>query len=372
LSLALLPVWVPVLRRYRGGLLFAGAILLTMIGGAFLTAIAASDHQIDWSELAGNYGLLLSLIAGVGLVLWAREHMSDAHVAQWFGAGIILGVAAGAVQLEENPWKFGFSVGVTVFVLALAQRSGQRWLEIGALLLLAGVSAVTDSRSQFAILVFAAVLVAWQIRPKGRSIRRTTVSVLLGLAILGAIVFNLVQALALEGTLGQDAQLRSTEQIDSSGSLLLGGRPELAATFALFEDRPEGFGPGTVPNTADLHVAQHGMESIGYSTDNSYFARYMFGKRFEVHSVVGDLWARFGIAGLILSAVILGIIVVGLARNLAKSTASGVMVYAIILTAWNLPFSPLYSSLTILILAVGLSLPARAAPDRPSFAPVTP
>lgn len=360
LTFLLLPCWILVWRRYHAAVLFVVLALFSLASGIWLTTVAAVDHTIDWTSFAFNSGLLVSLLAGVGLILWAREYMPDAHVAQWFGVGLVLGVVpAVSGALGENLWKYGFSFGVAVVVLALAQRSGSRWMEFLALGGLAAVSAVTDSRSQFAILLFTAALVAWQMRPLGRSVRTTAVKVLLVAAVGAAIMFNIVQALLLGGFLGEAAQVRSEAQIATSGSLLVGGRPEMAASAAMFLDRPMGYGPGTIPSAHDIHVAKSGMEAIHYAPDNGYVGRYMFGQRIELHSVVADFWARFGILGIVLSAFILVLAVVMLAKLLARSQASALMIYVLGLTIWNLPFSPVYSSLPALMLAVGLSLAPR-------------
>jgi hypothetical protein len=173
---------------------------------------------------------------------------------------------------------------------------------------------------------------------------------------LGLSVFQLGQALILDGYLGAETQARSIEQLRTSGSLVLGGRPELAATFALMRDHPWGFGVGSVPTAADVQVAKEGMASIGYQPDNGYVERFMFGGHFELHSVVG----------LALVAVLLGVLVVGVVRQLAHGTASAILIFAAAQSVWNIFFAPFYSSVPFLVIAVALALvPVRdhTAPD---------
>ena len=156
--------------------------------------------------------------------------------------------------------------------------------------------------------------------------------------------------------LGEETRLRSLEQIDSSGSLLLGGRPELAATIALLQGRPWGYGAGTIPSLADVTTAKTGMAAIGYEPDNGYVENYMFGGRFELHSLFGDFWAFFGIPGIVLIVVLAVLLVRGLSVRVAHNAASAVLIYAVVRTLWNVPFGPVYSSIPLLILATGLAL----------------
>jgi hypothetical protein len=163
----------------------------------------------------------------------------------------------------------------------------------------------------------------------------------------------------VEGYLGAAAQDRSVTQINMTGSLILGGRPEMAATLALFAHDPLGFGLGIIPSPTDVTVAKTGMASINYDPNNGYVEKYMFGSQFEVHSVVGDLWALFGIPALALAAVIavwaLRAIVVGITHG----RGSALPLFLAVITLWNIFFSPLLTSVATMGLGLGLMLPKK-------------
>jgi hypothetical protein len=247
-------------------------------------------------------------------------------------------------------------VPTTVILLALAHMTGRRVIEAVVVVALTVASGFTDARSSFAILMSTALLVFWQMRPRRASRRASALRVVAGLAAIGVIVYTFVQSLILDGVLGEETKLRSLAQIDTSGSLLLGGRPELAATIALLQGRPWGYGAGAIPGLGDVTTAKTGMAAIGYEPDNGYVENYMFGGRFELHSLFGDFWAFFGIPGIALIVVIAIILVRGLSVRVAHNVASAVLIYVAVRTLWNIPFGPVYSSVPLLILATGLAL----------------
>lgn len=368
LAMALAPLWLPTVWRGIWSRRFLVLGVLAAGSGIALTVLARSTNPVNLGMGLQETGRFAGLIAGVGLVLWARRHWTDGTLAAAFGLGMILAVRPDEAVLA-NPWKFGFAAGATLLLLGLAQRSKGRLWSLVLLVALALMSALNDSRSEFGILLITAILVIWQLRP-ARSHRRSTSTVRLTVtlaAIVGAM-YNLGQALILEGALGEASRQRTLEQMELSGSVLLGGRPELGATWALMLERPLGFGAGTFLNWGELMKAKMGMATFNYDPDNGYVERYMFGQGIELHSVFGDLWARFGLLGLALCVVAVVIIARRLIRDLAALTASAVFIYLSIRVLWNVLFGPLYTVVSLMIIALALALPrpedpAQAEPD---------
>jgi hypothetical protein len=359
----LAPLWIPALRLYRGARLLLVVGLLAVGSGLWLTQSFAATHDTSLSQMVSISVGLLGILCGIGCVLWARTVLSDAQVALWFGIGLLLGVTPTSELYLTNPWKFGYSFALTLIVLALARQTGRRWLELVAVSGFTVIAAFTDARSAFAILLLTAVIVLWQMRPGHRTRTVSTAWLVLVVGFLTLVVYLIAQALILDGTLGQETQLRSDAQLQTSGSLVLGGRPEAAATAALMLHQPYGFGSGTVPSGEDISAAKSGLSRIGYDPDNNYVDIYMFGGHIELHSIVGDLWAWFGIPGLLLTVVLVAVVLRGIAGRIAGGTASAVALYVVIKLFWALPFGPVYSSSTLIILAVGLVVvPRRVLP----------
>ncbi len=373
-SVVTMPVWLGALRRYGLARSFAVLGLLTACWGILLSDMAATDHRIDSTQRLGSTVLLLGITAGIGVVLWARTVLSIATIGLCYGGGQLVDnvlIRSGG----SNAWKNHWAVPVAMVALSLVMIGGgqatRRWpAAVATLLALAAISAFSDSRSYAATFLIGALLLLWQVRP--RTISRSS-STWLAVAMMGAVsaaTYWLASKLLVAGYLGAQAQERSIAQIDQSGSLILGGRPELEATLSLMHDRPTGFGVGVVPGGHDILVAKGGLSSINYNPNNGYVEKYMLGGHIELHSLFGDLWAGWGFAGLLLLALIALVLLRGIAVTVAHNVLNPLGVFLFVWDIWNLFFSPIYSSTPTLVIGVGLAFalrpPYRSGPGEPT------
>lgn len=358
-SILLLPVWIAVLWRMRGGMAVLALGSLSVVSGVALTDFFAANHPTSDSMMQQNSFAVIGLIGGIGILVWARSLLGPWVMALWYGIGLLAGVATHGLDFD-NVWKFDLSVPVTVVVLAACMLAGRRTLEIAALLALAAVSALNDSRSAGSMLLLAAALVLWQSIGATLSGRSSTVRTLAVFGFVGVVGYSALQAFILEGWFGRAAAVRSQEQISQSGSLLLGGRPEIGASTELIATNPFGLGSGTLANGVDLFTAKTGMARLNYDPDNGYVERYMFGNGFEVHSMLGDLWLRFGLLGALFLVTMLVVVGLGTARQVAQRQAGGLMIFLAIQVFWDALFAPFFStSAATLMLAVALAFVPR-------------
>ncbi|MET1052787.1 MAG: hypothetical protein ABWX65_09130 [Mycetocola sp.] len=355
-SLLLLPLWLPALRRYQWAVPLMLLGLVTILSGAWLTDLHSATHRTSVGSVIDSGLLIIGLLSAVGVILWARELLPLWVIGSMFGTGMLITAVQTGALGGSNAWKFGIGFPVMVIILALLSRPGMRAIDTAALLILAVISVITDSRYRFASLTIAAVLILWQMLPKTSSRRTSALTTIAVFGTIALITYNLVTAVLVEGYLGEQAQARSIDQIDRSGSLIVGGRPELAASISLFADNPLGFGSGTFPTQADILVAKTGMASVGYDPNNGYVENYMFGTGFELHSVAGDMWALFGFPGLAFAIATLVIVIRSLGQTLADRAATGLLVFLCISMLWNTLFSPIYGSLSTIVLTLGLAL----------------
>ena len=97
--------------------------------------------------------------------------------------------------------------------------------------------------------------------------------------------------------------------------------------------------------------------SVSREMADGYVETYMFGDGFEVHSLLGDLWILFGVAGLLLGLAILAFTVLGMARAVSLGAASAAMLFLSIRVCWDFGFSPFPSAMDTLMLALAVVLP---------------
>ena len=356
IGVVLLPVWLSQLHRFRGARVLMLLTAMAALSGLWLTELASVDHRTTLTVTLSVTVNLLNFGMGVGILLWARTLLSGPVIGMLTGFGLLLGMPTDG-RFAENPWRFGLATPVTVLLLAAAWYTGRRWLEVATALLLAAACALTGARSPFAMLLLAAILVAWVAtsRPGTRAGARLRVVVFSSLLVLG--IYQVGQGLILDGYLGEQAQQRTEHQVEASGSLLLGARPEAGATVALMAHRPWGFGAGTAANSLDIMVAKSGMADLNYDPDNGYVENYMFGRAIVLHSTAGDLWAGFGLIGLALAGLLSFFVIRGLTGEVAGRTASALTVYLAVRSLWDLGFGPFYSAVPLLVLSIALLLP---------------
>jgi hypothetical protein len=357
-GIALAPAWLPRVRGFSGAAVFGAIVTACLASGVWLTALASTDHVTIERQVWSWAALMVGLVTTVGAVLWARTAFGDATVAVLFGIGMVAGISPSALG-AENPWKSALSVPLTVLLLGFAWMVRKRWLEVVLALLLAAVSAANDSRSHFAVLLMATAFVVWQIWFRGGHRTGSVWRAVVIIAGLAWAIYSMGQALVLDGYLGQETQTRSAAQVESAGSIILGGRPEIGATAALMAERPWGLGIGTSPTVQEILVAKAGMTQLGYDPNNGYVEHYMFGELVELHSIIGDTWALFGIPGLVLSGFLAWAMVHRASTGFAARNLSALMAVLVVRICWDLFFGPLYSALPILALAVGLALRRR-------------
>lgn len=360
-ALILSPLLIGSLRRYRLAvplILLAG---LGLISGLVLTGLSARHYRISEDQLY-SITFYIGIFVSIAVLLWARTRLRSVTIAILFGVGSLVSGVLGDGVGSDNPWKFALAVPIAIVVLGVAAATRSRAVEIMMLIMLAGASVAFDSRSYMATFLLAAILVIWQLKPARLSRRGAGAWTAVLLALAGVTVYFLGTELLVGGLLGDEAQQRTIQQLDTAGNLVLGGRPELGAFLALLAYRPIGFGFGVLLDVTGLNVAKEGMAATGYDPENGYVERFMFGSGMELHSVIGDLWATTGIAGIAMAIMIAVIAITGVVRRVAAGTASGLYLFLICWTAWNLLFSPLISATPSLILLLGLSLTSRDHP----------
>lgn len=365
-SLVVLPMTWRALAAHRWAVPISVLAILAAISGVVITESRSSEVAVSQSMMVSVSVRILLLVVVVACLLWARMVLGTRSTVLVFGVGSLLSLAVAGVNLD-NIWKFSFAVPVTLVVLSLPWIWGHRVREILCLGALAGVSAFADSRSLAAMLAIAAMVLVLD-RPSSRGAARSVGawSALLRLAIIGVTAYLVVQAAILDGVLGEGVRERTELQIEQSGSALTGGRPEMGAAVALIADRPTGYGSGALVTYDERQLGKGGMAGLGYDPDNGYVDEYMFGRGFEVHSLIGDLWLRFGLVGALLAVVVLLVVVHRAGHGIATHAISAAALFLAVRAVWDFAFSPIGSVMLYLPLTLALLLPERERATSPS------
>jgi len=354
LAVALLPVWSQHLRDLRGARVLLGLGAVALGAGMLLALASRADH--DWTRVVAT-AQAMGVIGGlgiIGIVCWARDLAPLWCPPVAFGLGALIG-AVPDLGANPNPFKFLVAFPLALVVLGACEGWGRRWAAVLACVVLAGLCAVNDSRSALAFFLATAAAVLWQTsRSSERSLNRLgTVGTLLAAGTAG---YLLATDLLLSGALGAGITARTRQQVDQSGSLLLGGRPEWTGTVRLMTEQPTGFGLGTMPTGADVTTIKEGFASLRIPTADGYIENYLTGDGFELHSIIADLWVWLGIPGLAFGLVATGLVVWGLADRLATSRAPAVLVFLGLYSLWYLAFGPLPANMPEVAMTIGLLL----------------
>jgi O-antigen ligase len=365
-AVALLPMWVPTLRCYPMARLLVGFGPLAVIAGWWLAQLSSVDHRVDRANQLLSSTLLLSGLAALALLLWARRHLPLHRVIALYGLGGVMSVLVGG----DIDWKFGLGVPATYLLLGLAERWSARLLSALVVAALALVGALSDGRSLVLFCALAFTLTLWQARPApggGRRVNRWyPLALLAAVAVTG---YFLLTALLTAGALGEEARERSEQQLEATGSVLTGGRPEWAATMSLVRLEPLGYGTGVVPDWKDLMAGRSGLASINVDT-GGYATNYMFGGQFRLHSVAADLWVSYGWVGAALAVALAVALVRSLTRRLAERRAPTSVLFACALGLWYLLFGPIFSNWVDVCTAVAFALVVAPGVREPGEAPV--
>lgn len=352
----LFPVWTAALSRFRGARSLMMLTLLTLLSGALLAELAAAEHRVDAREALASTTLLATGIGAVGVLLWASRVFPTDRIALLYGVGMLIGEIAAPGKWGSTPWKHGLAFPMAVIALTVLQRMRSGAASLTVLVALGAVSVVLDYRSFLGFCALTVLLLLWQRASPPAENKRNRFAPLLLLGAVGLAVYFLVSNLLVRGYLGASLQQRSIAQIDASGSLLIGGRPEWSATVQLMRMNPWGYGVGVVPNADDLMAGKQGFANINVDYNNGYIEKYMLGGQFHLHSIIADLWSSGGLVGLVLAVAIVGTLLTSLSVALSERRASAVLVLVVLVALWDMGFGPIFSNLTDVTLALALAL----------------
>lgn len=350
------PIWAGSARTYRGAAPVILGLIASIVSGLTLLYLGSGSYDFDHQRATSLCVLVGTGVVALPFLLWARTVLGPSSLAVVLGLGALLNASVTVDLLSPAWWKSDISWACGMILLGLAAKRRSKVPSLFVLLLIACISVAAGYRSLAGMCIVAACLFLY-INRRAASSRWSAIAKTLVLGIVGPLIaVQVFTWLLLDGVLGLAAQERTYSQIETSGSLIAGGRQEWAASVLLFLNRPMGFGPGVVPHAEDASLAKAGLVSLGANQNSQYINQYMLGGHLKLHSLAADFWSNFGIVGLITICVVAVYLGVALVARVSSGSILALQALFLLWTAWDLMFSPIDSNYTLMIFSLSILL----------------
>lgn len=358
IALALLPVWLLTARRFRHARLLQFLIIGSALSGVVLYLLRPAGGDFSLSIAREVLQLLATSLVVFSSMLWVRATLGIPAGAAFYALGALaFALVDNGGNLDPDTWKAEYAWPLVILMLSLAAMNGRRSATVAAIFGSMAVAVIAEYRSLAAIMLLAGVLAVLspmlRTRAAGRKFENARLVAALVL-ICGSVyaVYAIIERLLISGFFGQAIQIKTISQIDSAGSLIAGGRVEGPIALRLLARNPWGFGPGYVPTVSDY---SQGVDSLQTQADWGYYLTgYVFNDRLKLHSTWGDLWSNLGPLGLVLAVVVATTLVAALWRGV-RARATPVLLFVLCIWGlWDTAFSPIYSNLHNLVVALAL------------------
>jgi len=342
-------------RVLRRDFLPAFLLIGLWLMGQILTDVYRQTATIDWMRGDANI-LFFSIDLAVFIVLLGgNDRRKVLYLAAAPMSSILMTTFHPNAYAAGEPWKFGYATG-TITLVVLVSSVFYRKRKFGLVILLfaaiVAVNLLLNFRSPVLELLVTVALVVPVIPERLGSLRLLPrkgsgkrLAVLAGMALAASLTaVSLVNIVTESGLLGQEAQQKNQEQSQTSGGLLLGGRPEfIIAARAVLDSPIIGHGSWAkdyryIEMFADFESQNGIAPSLEYLEETQ-------GGLIPSHSHLMGTWVQAGILGALIWVYLLWITILSLIRLSSQEIALA-PIYALTLIGflWSILFSPLGST----------------------------
>jgi hypothetical protein len=359
LTLAVFPVVAGAALDRVSASVCALGLLCGFSGTIFLLLGPGAGRDFDGVGSRTSFLLLAGLVVQIVAVSWSVRRVSLVEACTLYGGANVV-VAAVESGVTESSWKYSLAFPASLLVLVAVGRLSLPWVVAGCVAL-AGLSLGLATRNTAgAVIVAVAAYVIYARSTSSNSVWKFVV-VLIALVLFGIAVYDTVLAVASTGVFGE--ALQRTVELQAESGAPIAGRVEYGAAWALFAADPLGLGPGVVPALADVETGKSGLMALGVGADDDYVNQNMFGQGVEVHSIAGDLWVQFGLAGALFSMAIAAVLINALRLGgvVLEKRERLLVCFIIFQASWDLLFSPLSTNYRTLGFASGVCLAVSVA-----------
>lgn len=342
--LASLPATISIVtvRRYKG----AGWLVSLTILWFFATTLTQLIHDVAGRDVvAVATQPLIVLAVSVGS-LWLFDRTRGSWVTI---AGFVVGLLMASYlhrggNFALDPWKYAIGGPITLAVMCLAAMSlfqGRTIRALAYIVSIAMVNLVLGFRSE-ALIAGLAGGMAIAIPRHGIERSHHLGRIVLTLILTIGVGYPIYGRLANSGTLGLNQQYKWEHQSRTLGGVLLGARPEFAASQVIIFDSPitgRGIGFHLEPHLQFEFLER--LVDLGVPVTASTY-RYFFGNGVYLHSALFQTWAESGL--FTLPGLLLPLLLIVRAFRLAlrnRSRGPGlIFAFLSLHVAWDLLFSP--------------------------------
>lgn len=349
---------VPMVIIYRKRALRRDFLWVYCLLGLWLINQVATDlyrhtAQLDW--IRGDAMILFfGLDIAFACMVLGRNNRRKLIYITGLVAGALMAPRMQPTEMAlENPWKFGYAMGVNLCVVFICAFLCSRRKYLVAMLMVGGDCALNlflNYRSPLlALLVMAALTIPvipeqigpWRVLPPRGS--RAYLVTLITLALLTSIAAGaVVKAVSQSDLLEEKDREKNLSQAGVRGGLLIGGRPEILVSSVAVADSPI-LGHGSwardykyieLLNDVMYERGMEDQEGLEELEEDS-------GGLIPTHSHLMGAWVTAGILGAVFWVyiwVMLGKGVVRLAT--ARPAFAQIYAYLILASMWDILFSP--------------------------------
>ena len=354
-TLILLPV-APILialrpeRLQRKRLLPLFVLLGIWLIGQGVTDLYRGTNSADWLRTMARI-LFLGLWMLCLAILVGQNTRRQALFLAGFAVGSLLQAFLQPSDLAEaDPWKFGYSAGITGLVVLLSCIFFRRQKIILVLLFMAAavLNLTFNFRSPILVLFITLVLVvpipaqfgSFRLLPSSRSPARVVLLIVLAV-VAGKSAESLVLLLTAQGVLGEAAQEKNMAQSEAKAGLLLGGRSEILVSSRAVLDSPF-LGHGSWAK--DLHYVEmyHDLRaSYGMKREEELTGEDEERDLIPTHSHLMGSWVDAGLCGALFWIYVFCLVAKGIASaGISPPPLAPVYVYKLTAFLWDILFSP--------------------------------
>jgi len=381
----LLPLLLPFLLVVKGREMFRSTLrpILLLLGlwlsAQIITDVYRQTAMMNW--LRGDANLIFFAIDLLALValMSGSESRKILFIVAYAVCRLVEARFSPSVEEGRLPWKFGYAPGLVLLTLLVGCYFYKRrnfTLMILLFLAFSTINVVMNYRSMvlFMLLVIAMTVPIiperigrLQLLPRGPTARLLVTAALAISA--GGVALGIVELATKSGILGQEQQEKNEKQAQSTGGMLLGGRPEILVSSRAILDSPI-LGHGSWPKEPRYTEMLTDIEArYGIHVDLESGDEARAGV-IPSHSSLFGAWVSAGIGGAVFWIYLIPQVVKALVKLTSlRITLAPLYVYLLINLFWDIFFSPFNGNhrmiaafdLVIMIDTLETRVPALAA-----------